>query len=62
MRLEKVQARVSRNLADKSSLLIKVHALEVRLIVGEDLVGLWNDPDLRLSACIPPEYSGTEYG
>jgi hypothetical protein len=27
-------------------LFIKVHSLQVRLIAREDLVGLWDDPDL----------------
>ena len=35
------------DLADESPLLVEIHALEVRLIIGEDLVGLGNDPNLR---------------
>lgn len=35
------------DLAYKSPLLIEIHALEIRLVVGEDLVGLGNDPNLE---------------
>jgi hypothetical protein len=30
-------------------LLVKIHSLKVWFIVREDLVGLWDNPDLRLS-------------
>ena len=35
------------DLADESPLLVEIHALEVGLIIGEDFVGLGNDPNLR---------------
>ena len=35
------------DLADESPLLVEIHALEVGLIIGEDLVGLGDDPNLR---------------
>lgn len=35
------------DLAYEASLLIKIHALEIRFVVGEDLVGLWDNPDLQ---------------
>jgi hypothetical protein len=35
------------DLADKFSLFVEIHALEIRFVVGEDLVRLRDDPDLR---------------
>jgi hypothetical protein len=37
---------------DKPPLLVEIHPLQVGLIAGEDLIGLWYNPDLppRLSA------------
>lgn len=35
------------DLAYKPSLFIEVHSLEIRLVVGKDLVGLGNDPNLQ---------------
>ena len=35
------------DLADKSTLLIEIHSLEVRLVTGKDLIGLWDNPDLE---------------
>lgn len=37
---------MTRDLADESALLVKVHSLEVRVIAREDLAGLWDNPDL----------------
>jgi hypothetical protein len=38
---------VAGDLADESALLVEIHSLEVGLVCGEDLVGLWNDPNLK---------------
>lgn len=35
------------DLADESALFIEVHPLKVRLVAGEDLVGLRDNPDLE---------------
>lgn len=35
------------DLAQKPPLLIEIHSLEIRLVVGEDLVGLRNNPNLQ---------------
>lgn len=45
--LEKCQPRVAGDLADESALLVEIHSLEVGLVGCEDLVGLWNDPNLK---------------
>lgn len=44
---KKRQPRMASNFADKSALLVEIHALEVGLVFGEDLIGLWDDPDLQ---------------
>lgn len=60
--LEKVQARMARNLTDKAALFVEIHPGEVRLIAREDLAGLWDDPDLgrnvnrRILLCLPGRY------
>jgi hypothetical protein len=46
---EKCQPRMTGDLANKSLLFVKIHPLKVRFIVREDLVGLWDNPDLRQS-------------
>ena len=35
------------DLADESALLVEVHSVKVRLVASEDLIGLWDDPDLE---------------
>jgi hypothetical protein len=45
--LEERQPRVAGDLANESTLFIEIHPLEVGLVRGEDLVGLWDDPNLR---------------
>lgn len=34
-------------LADKPPLLIEIHSLQIRFIVDENFVGLWDNPDLQ---------------
>jgi hypothetical protein len=43
---EEGQPRMTSNLANKSLLLVEIHSLKVWFIVREDLVGLWDNPDL----------------
>lgn len=45
--LEEVHARMTRDLADETALLVEVHSLEIRVIAGEDLAGFWDNPDLE---------------
>jgi hypothetical protein len=45
--LEEVHARMTRDLAYESALLVEVHSLEVRVIACKDLAGLWDNPDLE---------------
>ena len=35
------------DLADESALLVEVHSVKIRLVASEDLIGLWDDPDLE---------------
>lgn len=35
------------DLADESALFVEVHSLKVRLVAGEDLIGLRDNPDLE---------------
>lgn len=35
------------NLTDESALFVEVHSLKVRLVAGEDLIGLRDNPDLK---------------
>jgi hypothetical protein len=46
-RLEECQSRMAGDLTDKSALFIEVHSLKVGFVCGEDLVGLWDNPDLQ---------------
>jgi hypothetical protein len=45
-RFEECQARMTRDFANESSLFVEVHSLKIRLILGEDFVGLRDNPDL----------------
>ena len=46
MGFEKVQARMAGYLAYEPPLLVEIHSLEIGFVVGEDLIGLWDNPDL----------------
>lgn len=46
-RLKKGQARMACDLADESALFVEVHSVKVRLVASEDLIGLWDNPDLE---------------
>lgn len=35
------------DLTNESPLFVEVHSLKVRLVAGEDLIGLWDNPDLK---------------
>jgi hypothetical protein len=38
---------MSSDFTNESALFIKVHSLEIGFVGGEDLVCLWDDPDLK---------------
>jgi hypothetical protein len=44
--LEEIHARMACDLANESTLLVEVHTLKIWVIAGEDLTGLWDNPDL----------------
>jgi hypothetical protein len=46
-RLKEGQPRMAGDLADESALFVEIHSLKVRLVAGEDLIGLWDNPDLE---------------
>lgn len=46
-RLKKRQTRMSSDFTNEPALFVEIHSLKVVLIAGEDLIGLWNNPDLK---------------
>jgi hypothetical protein len=46
-RLEEGQSRMTCDFTDETTLFVEVHSLEVGFVGGEDLIGLWDNPDLK---------------